>query len=178
MTLTFNPQRAKVMTHTREKVVVKDQLFLRSQCGNKWTDGHDRSHYLARLQRQSLQCFDAVSWSRKGIRPVKNLSGGVLVWLSVWSEIQTCNLAYGQLMPLPLTISCFSKTQIGFTFLVPAHPGSPGKRAVRLNGCACVCNADTNKRRAYRTSSDLDMGPFPVICTVARVRSSSSVQFI
>jgi len=36
-----------------------------------------------------------------------------------------------QLMPLPLTVSCFSKIQIGFTFLVPAHPGSPGKRAVK-----------------------------------------------
>ena len=36
-----------------------------------------------------------------------------------------------QLMPLPLTVSCFSKVQIGFTFLVPAHPGSPGKRAVK-----------------------------------------------
>jgi len=36
-----------------------------------------------------------------------------------------------QLMPLPLTVSCFSEIQIGFTFLVPAHPGSPGKRAVK-----------------------------------------------
>ena len=36
-----------------------------------------------------------------------------------------------QLMPLPLTVSCFSKIQIGFTFLVPAQPGSPGKRAVK-----------------------------------------------
>jgi len=35
-----------------------------------------------------------------------------------------------QLMPLPLTVSCFSKIQIAFTFLVPAHPGSPGQRAV------------------------------------------------
>ena len=41
-----------------------------------------------------------------------------------------------QLMPLPLTVSCFSKIQIGFTFLVPAHPGSPGKRAVKW---VCVC---------------------------------------
>ena len=32
-------------------------------------------------------------------------------------------------MPLPLTVSCFSKIQIGFTFLVLAHPGSPGQRA-------------------------------------------------
>ena len=36
-----------------------------------------------------------------------------------------------QLMPLPLTVSCFSKIQIGFTFLVPAHPGSPGKKSVK-----------------------------------------------
>jgi len=36
-----------------------------------------------------------------------------------------------QLMPLPLTVSCFSKIQIGFIFLVPAHPGSPGKEAVK-----------------------------------------------
>jgi len=41
-------------------------------------------------------------------------------------------LHMAQLMPLPLTVSCFSKIQIGFTFLVPAHPGSPGKRAVKL----------------------------------------------
>ena len=27
---------------------------------------------------------------RKGIRPVKKQSGGVLVWLSVWSEVQIC----------------------------------------------------------------------------------------
>ena len=43
------------------------------------------------------------------------------------------DLYMAQLMPLPLTVSCFSKTQIGFTFLVPAHLGSPGKGP--LNGC-------------------------------------------
>ena len=43
-------------------------------------------------------------------------------------------------MPLPLTVSCFSKIQIGSTFLVPAHLGSPGQRAVkRLCVCVCVC---------------------------------------
>ena len=40
------------------------------------------------------------------------------------------DLHMAQLMPLPLNVSCFSKIQIGFTFLVPAHPGSPGQRAV------------------------------------------------
>jgi len=41
-------------------------------------------------------------------------------------------------LPLPLTVSCFSKIQIGFTFLVPAHTGSPGQRAVK-RVCVCVC---------------------------------------
>ena len=41
------------------------------------------------------------------------------------------DLHMAQLMPLPLTVSCFSEIQIGFTFLVPAHPGSPGKKAVK-----------------------------------------------
>ena len=42
------------------------------------------------------------------------------------------DLHMAQLMPLPLTVSCFSsKIQIGFTFLVPAHLGSPGQRAAK-----------------------------------------------
>ena len=47
------------------------------------------------------------------------------------------DLHMAQLMPLPLTVSCFSKIQIGFTFLVLAHPGGPGKGP--LNACVCVC---------------------------------------
>ena len=53
------------------------------------------------------------------------------------------NLHMAQLMPLPLTVSCFSRIQIGFTFLVLAYPGSPGKGPfnVRVRACvrACVC---------------------------------------
>ena len=48
-----------------------------------------------------------------------------------------------QLMPLPLTVSCFSKIQIGLPFLVPAHLGSPGKRAVK-RVCVCVGDVDTS----------------------------------
>ena len=44
-----------------------------------------------------------------------------------------------QLMPLPLTVSCFSKIQIGFTYLVLADPGSPGQRAIK-RVCVCVTN--------------------------------------
>ena len=51
------------------------------------------------------------------------------------------DLHMAQLIPLSLTVSCFSKIQIGFTFLVPAYPGSPRKRAVKrtcVRACVCV----------------------------------------
>jgi len=45
------------------------------------------------------------------------------------------DLHIAQLMPLPLTVSCSSKIQIGFTFLVLAYPGCPGKEAVKWLLC-------------------------------------------
>jgi len=60
------------------------------------------------------------------------LGAGVVVCLE-----QGADLHMAQLIPRPLTVSCFSKIQIGFTFLVPAHPGSPGKRAVKR---LCMCS--------------------------------------
>ena len=62
---------------------------------------------------------------------------GVVVCLERGADLHVA-----QLMPLLLTVSCFSKIQIGFTFLVPAHLGSPGK--VLLNGCVCVCETLQN----------------------------------
>ena len=47
------------------------------------------------------------------------------------------DLHVAQVMPLPLTVACFSKIQIGFTFLVLDHLGSPGQRAVKQM-CVCV----------------------------------------
>ena len=41
------------------------------------------------------------------------------------------DLHMAQLMPLPLTVSCYNKIQISFTFLVLAHLSSPGQRAVK-----------------------------------------------
>jgi len=57
--------------------------------------------------------------------------GGVVICVE-----RGADLHMAQLMPVPLTVSCFSKIQIGFTFLVPAHLGSPGKGP--FNGCVCV----------------------------------------
>jgi len=59
------------------------------------------------------------------------------------------DLHMAQLLPLPLTVSCFSKIQIGFTFLVPARPGSPGQRAVkRVCVLCCVWSVRRRKRGA------------------------------
>ena len=57
------------------------------------------------------------------------------------------DLHMAQLMPLPLTVSCFSKIQIGFTFLVPAHPGSPGKGPLNARVCYRDILADRHRDR-------------------------------
>jgi len=70
-----------------------------------------------------LQCFDAVGWAAG--RASEWRGAGMVIYME-----RGADLHMAQLMPLPLTVSCFSKIQIGFTFLVPAYLGSPGKRAV------------------------------------------------
>jgi len=75
-----------------------------------------------------LQCFDAVGWAAvraSGLQKSEWWGAGMVICLE-----RIADLHIAQLMPLPLTVSCFSKIQTGFTFLVPAHLGSPGKRAV------------------------------------------------
>jgi len=62
-------------------------------------------------------CFSfsalTLGWAAGRASGLKKQSGGVLTWLFVWSKVQ-----------------------IGFTFLVPAHPGSPGQMSVKR---VCVC---------------------------------------
>jgi len=107
-----------------------------SHCDSVCTSG---SLYWARL----TACSPSVLWlcwsgGRKGIRPVKTW---VVECCMVICLERGADLHMAQLMPLPLIVSCFSKIQIDFTFLVPAHLGSPRKRP--LNGCVCVtarCN--------------------------------------
>jgi len=74
-------------------------------------------------------------WQQEGHLACKKTTewwgAGVVICLERFADLHMA-----QLMPLPLSISWFSKIQIGFTFLVPAYPGSPGKRAVKW---VCVC---------------------------------------
>jgi len=84
-----------------------------------------------------LQCFDTVGLGRQEGHPVCKktewLGAGMVICLE-----QGEDLHMAQLMPLPVTVCCFNEIQIGFTFLVPADPGSPGKWAVK-RVCVCVC---------------------------------------
>jgi len=54
---------------------------------------------------------------QEGHPACKKLGAGMVICLERGADLHTA-----QLMPLPLTVSCFSKIQIGFTYLVPAHP--------------------------------------------------------
>jgi len=82
-----------------------------------------------------LQCFDVVGW----VAGMAKLSGGVLAsaaWLSVWGEVQICIWpSWCHWHP------CFSKIQIGFTFLVPAYPSNPRQspEGRKMDVCVCVC---------------------------------------
>ena len=106
--------------------------------------GHGQWFGTAKIARWSV-CFLVLNFAfsaltllvgRQEGHPVcKNcvVGAGVVIRLE-----RRAYLHMAQLMPLPLTVSCFSKIQIGFTFLVPAFPGSPGKKAVK-RVCVCVC---------------------------------------
>jgi len=98
-----------------------------------------------------LQCFDAgfqhwtllVGWQEghPACKKTEWWGAGVVICLERGADLHMV-----QLMPLPLTVSCFSKIQIGFTFLVLAHLGSPGQRVVkRVCVCVCVCCAAVDK---------------------------------
>ena len=73
---------------------------------------------------------------RKGIQPVKKLSGGVLAWLSDWSEVQTCIW--------PSWCHCHSlspasvKSRLVLSFWYRLTRVLPDKGPL-LNGCVCVC---------------------------------------
>ena len=76
----------------------------------------------------------------------KKLSGGVLAWLSVSSKLH--DLHMGQMMPLPFTVSCFTKILIGFTFWYWLSRVVPEKGPLHV----CVCDAEQVFQR-HRSSA-------------------------
>ena len=87
---------------------------------------------------------------------------------------QGADLHTAQLMPLPLTVSCFSKIPIGFTFLVPAHPGSPRQRAVKRVCVHYVLKDLFIKEKWFLSSALRCMRFFLRECAVARSTGGSS----
>ena len=76
-----------------------------------------------------LHAFSALTLlvgRQEGHPACKNWGAGMVICLE-----RGADLHMAQLMPLPLTVSCFSEIQTGFFFLLPAHPGSPGQRAIK-----------------------------------------------
>ena len=105
---------------------------------------------------------------------------GMVICLELGADLHVA-----QLMPLPLTVSCFNKIQIVFTFLVPAEPGSPGKRAVK-RVCVCGCSQVNKRGKRCLCAMWLQSGtqesaadPWAQVSTVhpvgSRQHSSSSV---
>ena len=99
--------------------------------------GYACQHYLVHVPpvRICIQCFDTVVGRQEGHMACKKTvwwGAGMVVCLE-----QGADLHIAQLIPLSLAVSCFSKIQVVFTFLVLAHLGSPGKRAVKW---VCVCS--------------------------------------
>jgi len=123
-------------------------LTLNQQCQNSEGNFYARRRLLVKQPTSHIEIvfspFSAltllVGW-QEGHPACKKTNwwdAGVVICLERGADL---NMA--QLMPLPLIVSCFSKIQIGFTCLVPADLGSPGKRAVKrvyvcmYIGCWC-----------------------------------------
>ena len=122
-------------------------------CGRWPCDGKPTSR-TGYIQLLLTYLVPSVLWhcwlgGRKGTRPVKKLEwwgAGVVICL-----VRGADLHMAQLMPLPLTVSCSSKIQIGFTFLVPAHSGSPGQRAdKRMYVCVCYLLTHVHITNKYK----------------------------
>jgi len=115
------------MTKTQSQNSVKKTVLLQ----HRRITAHVRAHagdllylHIHRVRRHR------VYGRQEGIRPVKKLSDAWDAGMVIRLE-RGAVLHMAQLVPLPLNVSCFSKTQIGFIFLVPAYPGSSGQRAVK-----------------------------------------------
>jgi len=136
----ITPKKIKTQKQTWNDSTFKSQITRgKRTVAVCWSEYFRYCNKSVRL-RKRLNCVSellSVLWryllgGRNGIRPVKKWVVGC--WRGCLERDADLHMA--QLMPLPRTVSCFSKIQIGFTFLVPAYPGSPGKRA--FNGCVCV----------------------------------------
>ena len=95
----------------------------------------------------SLQCFDAVGWVAGRASGCKALSGGVLAWLSVWSELQTC------ICPSWCHCHSLSLASVKSRLVLPFWywPTRVVPEKGPLNGCVCVYTYTTIWHLLYRS---------------------------
>jgi len=95
--------------------------------------------YACALAFSALMLLDGRQEGHPACKKTEWWDAGVVIYPE-----RGADLHIAQLIPLPLTVSCFSKIQIGFTFLVPAHMGSPGQKAIKWV-CVCLCSTINQK---------------------------------
>ena len=90
---------------------------------------------------------------QEGHPACKKLSGGVLAWLSVWSEVQTCTQPSWCHCHSPSLASVKSTLVILFWYRLTWAVLDKGP----LNGCVCVCvmwhNPPNRKYKTYRNAA-------------------------
>jgi len=106
--------------HSPQLAPINAKKLWNVNCNTSYTE-HWFTGYLQYIH-YAFSALTLLVGRQEGHPACKQLSGGVLVWLSVWSELQTCIW--------PTWCHCHSLS-LGFTFLVPAHPGDPGQKAIK-----------------------------------------------
>ena len=146
-----NPHSFRVLFDKIASIYFIRKIYLYSSIGND----QPREPALCQLYRHTFvpYAFSALTLlvgRQEGHPACKKLErwcAGVVICLE-----RGADLHMAQLMPLPLTVSCFSKIQTGFACLVPAHPGSPGQTSVKrvrvVRAAAALC------RKAGGSSND------------------------
>ena len=86
---------------------------------------------------------------QKSIWPVKKLSGGVLAWLSVWSEVQTC--IWSSWCHCHSLSLASVKSRLVLPFWYRLTRVVPEKRVVKTRACVCVCvDVSLKENKCYR----------------------------
>jgi len=127
-------------------------------------------HYVKTLGNSNF--LPSVLWrcwlgGRKGTRPFKNMSGGVLVWLSVWSNLQTCIW--------PSWCHCHSlslasvKSRLVLPFWYWLSRVVPEKGPLNRCVCVCVCVCEIDIYHIYLPYSHL-----PVLWNVKKLLHTDS----
>ena len=102
-----------------------------------WAEPRQKTILVSLLKAVTcLQCFDTVGWAAgraSGLYKTEWWGAGVVIYLERGADLHVALL-----MPVPLTVSCFSKIHVRFTFIVLAEPGNPGPRDIK-RVCVCVC---------------------------------------